>query len=336
MSEQILTEDEKKALLDGVSSGAVEVHSGNGTRYKSVRPYRINPRSRIVSRSYPRLQAINSQLALNLERQSAALLQCELEVASSGTDASVWSEYGLGLERPCIAALFAAAPLAGQGLLVLPAALVAQLVEAFFGGAGTPPAGNSTAFTAGELNVATLFCKRVLEAAAAAWEPLQKLEFSLAGTETNLDLLEVAGDSELVLGSSFDMAIGGQRGSFRFVWPQRMLGALLPTLEGSKRERNAASDAEWERAMCARLADVPMRVAARVGTGTRSLGEVVRLVPGDVVPIGNPRAATVVANDVPVLSGRFGLCAGQNAVEAVTWLRRTHTPSTRAKEKANG
>ena len=41
MSENVLTDDEVDALLDGVESGEVEVQSAQGPRYASVTPFEL-------------------------------------------------------------------------------------------------------------------------------------------------------------------------------------------------------------------------------------------------------------------------------------------------------
>jgi flagellar motor switch protein FliM len=99
-----------------------------------------------------------------------------------------------------------------------------------------------------------------------------------------------------------------------------MVAPLLPAFDGQKRDRDLATDARWEKAIRRRLADTPVKVTTRVGQARLPLAEVVALAPGDVIPIGSPRFATVLANGVPLIRGRFGIFDGRNAVEADEWL----------------
>jgi flagellar motor switch protein FliM len=46
-----------------------------------------------------------------------------------------------------------------------------------------------------------------------------------------------------------------------------------------------------------------------------SLGDLVRMVPGDIIPIDAPQHATLLAGDVPLYRGRFGLSQGHNALK---------------------
>ena len=68
MSDPVLTDEEKGALLDGMSSGEVEVHSTSGKTYAGVKPFEVGPRSRIVTNSYPRLQGLNRQFASRADK----------------------------------------------------------------------------------------------------------------------------------------------------------------------------------------------------------------------------------------------------------------------------
>ena len=56
MTDRVLTDDEKEALLEGVATGEVEVQSTDGPRDADVQPFEISERCRLVSNSFPRLQ----------------------------------------------------------------------------------------------------------------------------------------------------------------------------------------------------------------------------------------------------------------------------------------
>jgi len=49
-----------------------------------------------------------------------------------------------------------------------------------------------------------------------------------------------------------------------------------------------------------------------------SLGDLVRLVPGDVIPIEAPQQVTLLAGDVPLYRGKFGVSQGRNALKILS------------------
>ena len=107
--------------------------------------------------------------------------------------------------------------------------------------------------------------------------------------------------------------------------PVNMLKPLLPIFEGQKGDRDAAEDARWERCLRAHLPDATVRLTGCVGKIRLPLRHLRGLAPGDIVTIDDPSLATVVAGEVPVVHGRFGVHAGKNAVETERWA--THQTS---------
>ena len=100
MSEPVLTDDEKNALLEGVSSGTVEVHGRAGAQYASVRPYDVDAQSRMVTNSYPRLQALDQRFAEHLAAAVEGLLHCEAAISATGLEVRMWRECRAQLAEP--------------------------------------------------------------------------------------------------------------------------------------------------------------------------------------------------------------------------------------------
>ena len=68
------------------------------------------------------------------------------------------------------------------------------------------------------------------------------------------------------------------------------------------------------------LADVAVNLSTNVGYADMTLRDLISLEPGDIIDINNPSVATILVQDVALLEGRFGVHAGQNAVETTRWL----------------
>ena len=65
---------------------------------------------------------------------------------------------------------------------------------------------------------------------------------------------------------------------------------------------------------------VVVQLTTNVGQSELTLGELINLMPGDVIEIDNPQKATVLAQCVPLIAGRLGVHQGRNAVETIEWL----------------
>lgn len=321
MTDPVLTEEEKGALLEGMSNGEVEVHSNQGPSYASVAPFEIAPRSRIVSNSYPRMQSLNRQFAGRMGKQSEVLLNADSTMAFEHIEKSTYSEFCERFDGLSLVVEFSPKPLQGSALIHLNSELVETLVETFYGGVGNESdRPEADFFTPGEINVASLFCKAILATISEVWQPLEDLSMSLDATHLSSGVIDSIDGSDTVIVAEFKVQIGDKEQLLHIVWPVRTVGPLLPVFEGQKRERDAAQDAHWETSLRSRVVESNVKITSGVGQTRMTLGEVARLVPGDVFNISNPRSGTVYAQNVAVLKGRFGVNDGRHAMETTQWI----------------
>lgn len=322
----VLSEDEKSALLEGMSSGAVEVLTGGSQRYADVRPFEIGSRSRIRRNSFPRLQVLNEQLADRLKKHTETSLRCEVALTAQEISVRPYSEFCADAPALCAVTVFKAVPLEGLGGIIIEAETINQLVEAFFGGRGNDTAQkDGDTFSPGELSMCRLFSNAVLSMLQEVWESVSEIAPENVGTEIGMDLVDIAADTDRVLGVRFELEFESAQGGFDILLPVSMLQPLLPVFEGQKGERDLAEDARWERIIRSHLPDTRVRLSGRVGRIKLPLSALNGLQTGDVLTIDNPREAMVVAGDVPVVTGRYGVHAGLNAIEATGWAAALQT-----------
>ena len=322
-NEPVLSDEEKDALLDGMSSGEVEVQAADGAQYAEVVEFEIGPRSRIVSNSYPRLQTVNQQLANRLGKQVEQMLNAESDVGFEHLDNCTFGEYCERIAGLTLIFEFAAAPLEGPAFVHMGSATVGQLVEIFFGGNGNDVAREPDSFfTAGEISVANRFGNATSETIADAWQPLMGVTTEHVSTHQGADAIESIDAGDVIVVSKFRLTIEGREESFDIVWPLATLAPLIPVLEGQKRDRDPAEDARWAKALRTGVTDSTIKISSRVGRTRMTLGNVAELRPGAVIDISNPQRGTVFAKDVAVLEGRFGVHDGRYAIEAGKWLEK--------------
>ena len=321
MTDPVLTDDEKGALLEGMSSGEVEVHSNKGPTYASVTDFEIGPRSRINTNSFPRLQSLNRQFAGRMSKQAELLLNADAIVTFQNVETCTYSEFSERSSMLSLIVEFSPKPLDGSALLNLDGATVENLVETFYGGLGNESARHEPEFfTPGEISVAALFGEAVLTVLNEVWQPLAKIEAEIAGTHLSTGVIDNIDGGDSMICCDFELDVAEQKQAFHILWPVRTVSSLLPVFEGQKRDRDAAEDARWERSMRSRVTESIVRISSDVGHTSMTLGEIADLAPGDVIGISNPQRGTVSASNMPILSGRFGVHDGRYAIEASNWL----------------
>ena len=320
-NEPVLTDDEKGALLDGMSSGEIEVHSSKGPSYASVTDFEVGPRFRIVTNSYPRLQNLNRQIAARLGKQIEVLLNAETSVTFSHINTCTYSEFSEQHRGLALLIEIAPKPLQGSALISMNSELVEILVETFYGGVGNDPSKqDADFFTPGEVNVATLFCRAAISVIDEVWQPIAKFEHEILGAHLSTGVMDRIDGGDMVITAEFGTKVGDKEQTFHFVWPHNTVASLIPVFDGQKRERDAAEDARWSQSLRARVVDSIVNISSSVGKTRMTLGAVAELAPGDVISISNPQKSTVFARHVPILEGRFGVHDGRHAIEATQWL----------------
>lgn len=329
MTDPVLTDDEKDALLDGVATGEVEVQSFDGPRYAEVQDFVIPARSRIATNSYPRLEKLNHRFADRLGKLTEQMVGAEAEITPGALDTCSYGEYCDRSNDFALVIEFTAKPLVGSGLIYVNADLVRQLVESFFGGEGNEPADHpDDTFTRGEISVAKLFCRDILNTIGDVWSALVDPEHEQVSVHLSTDIIDGFDSSDTVISADFALEFSKQRYDFKLLWPANMLSPLLPVFEGQKRERDPAQDALWGQAIRERITDTVVGISSRVGNRQLTLGAVAELAPGDIIDIENPRASTVFVKQVPILEGQFGVHGGRYAVEATNWIKSHARAST--------
>ncbi len=321
MNDQVLTNDEKDALLDSVENGDIEVHTGSGRQYAAVVPFEVAPRNHIVSDSYPRLRSINRKLAATMSKSSTLLLNDAVEIAPASLAMSTWADFSEQVEQAALLGEIAVQPLDGPAVIHIQSAAVRQLVDTFYGGAGKiPPIERADAFTPGEINVLSLFFGGIIEGMAETWQSVAAFDLALHAVHQSTDIVAIIDDNATVICSEFELKLREDRHAFHIVWPTSTLTSLLPVLAGAKRERIPQEDARWERVLRERVPEASVGITSRIGNARMNLRAIAALNPGDIVDIRDPREGRVSVRGVPVFEGRFGVHDGRYAIEARRWL----------------
>lgn len=319
--EPVLTDDEKEALLDGMSNGEIEVHSSKGPTYASVTDFQVAARSHIQTNSYPRLQSLNKEFASRVGKQVEALLNAESEITFERIRTCTFSEFCEQTTGLSLLLEFAPKPLDGSALINLDSSLVETLVETFYGGdSNESTRGEVEFFTPGEINVATLFSRAVVNVTGEVWQSMASLTPEILGSHLNSGVIDCVESGDAVIASEYELKVRGNTQKLHIVWPVATIASLLPLFEGQKRERNTVQDLHWSKSIRTRVVDSIINISSSVGHAAMTLGEVAELSPGDVIMIGNPQKTTVFARDVAILEGRFGVLDGRHAVETTQWL----------------
>ena len=117
--QDILSQDEIDALLQGVENGTVDTNTGVDLRDGVVREIDLTTHERIVRGRMPTLEMINNRFCRNLRVSLFNFLQRGVEVSFQGVRLMNFSDHVQTLSLPTSLSMIRMPPLRGSGLFVV-------------------------------------------------------------------------------------------------------------------------------------------------------------------------------------------------------------------------
>ncbi|MEO0576615.1 MAG: FliM/FliN family flagellar motor switch protein [Pseudomonadota bacterium] len=322
--EELLSDDEKDALLEGVSSGVIG--SQNSDTASVVRAYEIRPDAYINYGSYPRVQAICQQWSKRTSQRWAGLLKCPISMTAEDVFTATYATATAKTRAPVITTLLKMAPLPGHAIIIVDNDLLAGLVEAFFGFVSheSDVRDSATAqirqqFTAGELRVSELALQAFFDGLPAAWEKLIALEPEVLQREYDPTLGVGIEPKDPVVVCRFLVQTGTHNGYLHVLMPHTQVASIADDLEGATNARNPVGDPQWSAALGSHLEGTDVSATVLVGKLRLSLRRIVSMAAGDLLPLEQPEAAKLMVGDTVCAVGRFGTLEENNAFQMKRW-----------------
>ena len=327
---EVLAQEEIDALLKGVDNSAVQVEAGASVPGE-VRPYDLATQVRGVRGRVAALDLINERLARllrvglnNMVRRNPEIIVVPLQVLK-------YSEYLQTLRVPASLNLVKLAPLRGNAMFVLDARLVFTLVDNFFGGTGRSAKIEGRDFTGTESRIVQMVLRQVFADFREAWAPMRSLEVEYQGSESNPQFAGIVGPAEMVIVSTFRIELEGGGGELQVVTPNAMIEQIKELLDTGMAGERSNGDERWTQALREELKEVSVEVVPLLGQTVLTVGQLLNLKPGDVIPCDFDGHATLLADGLPLLRGIYGASRGQQAIKVVGQLL---SPATHRADEA--
>ncbi len=314
--EELLSSDERDALLEGVNSGAVDTASEARVAHAEVESFDLG-RCKVSSRACPRpIEMVYDRFTKALRKSLGDVLRRPVEVRLDTAHLGTYASYADNLTEPTSLNVFSAEPLPRAMLLALDTPLVYAFVDQFFGGTGKLPEDRAPEeFTRVELSMVELFLKHATDDLAAAWLPLASLDFQPLAAEQNPRYASIATATESVLSAIFVVELGDASGEFHVVLPTDMLLPLKARLGNAIRGIEGQGGPAWQRALARGVRAIPLEVSSTMAETRISVRELLNLKAGDMIPIELPDTVPVRAGDTAVGSGSVGDSRGFRAIQ---------------------
>jgi flagellar motor switch protein FliM len=333
MADNFLSQEEVDALLKGVNGDQDENSSPEDS--SGVRPYNLATQERIVRGRMPTLEIINERFARLLRIGLFNFLHRSAEVSIGPVRVSKYSEFIRNLVVPTNLNLVHMKPLRGTALMVFDPNLVFLLVDNLFGGDGrfhTRVEGRD--FTQTEQRIIQRILGIVFETYAKSWEPVYPVEFEYIRSEMNTQFANIATPNEVVVATTFTIELGPVSGEMHFCTPYSMIEPIRDILTSSLQGETLEMDKRWIRLMTQQIQTAEVEIIVDLGVAKSTLGKILNMKVGDVIPIAVPPTVEAKVDGVPVMECTYGKLNGQYALKVEKLL--THSANDFVQGDENG
>lgn len=306
-SSEFLSQEEVDALLRGVTGEEDEPEPQQAEEEGGIRPYNLATQERIVRGRMPTMELINERFARCLRVGLFNFVRRNIEVSVGALHVQKYSEFIRNLVIPTNLNLVQAKPFRGNGLIVMEPNLIFLVVDILFGGDGrfhTRIEGRD--FSPTEQRIILGLLNVIFSDYERAWAPVFKIQLGYVRSEMNPQFASIATPSEIVVASQFVLDLGVGQTNIHICWPYSMLEPVRDLLYSTMQSDQMTHDTRWTRKLAYRVSEAEVTLNAVLGRGKLTLGDLVDLRVGDVIPIEIPELVTVYSDGVPVIRGQYG------------------------------
>jgi len=331
----ILDQSEVDALLNAVSTGDVDsaqsgMAGGDGAaEEREVSLYDFKRPDRVSKDQMRALQSIHEAFARNFGAALSAFLRTIVETRVATIEQLTYSEFIHSLPSPTCFNLLSAKPLNGQMCLEFSPLIVYPIVDRLLGGTNADIFIPQRPLTSIEMRLVKRIIDRALEHLAEAWADTVKIEFAVAGTESNPHLVQIVAPNEVVVVLGFEIKIGARAGTMTICIPFNVIEPVISKLSTQSWLSYTRSTSTKDQVRCVTesIRRATLGVRAYLGETRLTVHELATLSPGDIIKLDKliHRDFVVQVKGQNKFAGSIGQLRGNRAIQ-VTRNADPHDP----------
>jgi flagellar motor switch protein FliM len=313
MSSRKLTSEEVDALMDGLQGSDYEVQADVADS-SEVRSFQFGEDDLSLMGDYYALRLINERFARHARSVFLPMLRLQPRISPFPPEVKTFDEYCEGIENFMNLNISRMEELRGPMLLTLGPKFISTLTASFYGGSIHQPDQKRTEFTSTEERVIELVYEGLSECLSAAWTDLMPVALTYQGREVNPQFASFVDGGELVIICAFLIQLpNGDSVNMDVVYPLQTLKPIASQLR-SRMQSDTSDDVSWRERMEHAILNIPLNVTALLGEPVMSMGQLIRLQSGDVVPIQVNEGIELRVENNPIFLADIGEVSGQAAI----------------------
>lgn len=294
------------------------VSRSRSTRERVIRPF--DPVQAPCSASRERLHGLEF-VAQRFARQFGVglfrLIRRNVDVTVTAVSHQSYKAFSDAHDEAAHLTVLGMAPLRGAALAVLPSSVIFRLIDLLYGGTGAySPRYDGRVFMPTEQRLIGHLVDLVMAAWREAWAPVYPLEIELRRTEQHVKFANITGSAaDPVVVTALRCETCGFAGDVHLVLPFQSLEPIRAILASPGTTEAGTHAGQLGGRLADEIPNTSVTLTAELVTIASTIGEVMALRAGDVLPIGVlPAHLPVAVDGVPVMECDFGGLDGVRAL----------------------
>jgi flagellar motor switch protein FliM len=315
MNQQILSQDEVDALLQGITGESQKLEAETVDE-GVVRSYDIASQERIVRGRMPTMEIINERFARNIRIGLFNFIRKSPEISIGSIKVQKYSAFLREIVVPTNFNIMSVRPLRGSGLIVCDPTLVFAVIDALFGGAGkyhTRIEGRD--FSPTEQRIIGRIVDVITAEYKKAWHGIYPLELEYQRSEMQPQFANIATPSEIVVATSFTLEIGDTSGTIHFCIPYATLEPIRDVLYSTIQGDAAEPDKRWVNLMKQQIQSAEVELVAELAQAPATVEQLLSLKVGDFIELDMHPSIQAKVVGVPVFDCNYGTSNGKYALK---------------------
>ena len=315
MNQQILSQDEVDALLQGITGESQKLEEEEKPT-GGIRDYDLASQERIVRGRMPTMEVINERFARNIRIGLFNLMRKSPEVSIGGIKVQKFSAFLREIVVPTNFNLVSVKPLRGSGLIVCDPSLVFAVIDSLFGGIGKFHARiEGRDFSATEQRVILRLLECIVAEYRRAWQGIYPLDLEYQRSEMQPQFANIATPSEIVVSTNFTLEIGETTGAVHFCIPYSTLEPIRDVLYSTIQGDAVEPDRRWVNLLKHQIQAAEVELVAELGTAPATVEQLLSFKPGDFIELDLEPMIQAKIDGVPVFDCQYGTSNGHYAIK---------------------
>lgn len=311
--EQQLSQDEVDALLQGVTGDTDAVRAPTPAP-SGLPTYNFGTDERIVRSRMHTLEVINDRFARHLRSALLTYMRRNADISVGAIQIQKYGDFIRHLPVPANINLMQMKPLRGTALFVFDPKLVFLVIDNLFGSDGRYHVRvEGRDFTLTEQRIIKRLLNLTLESYGSAWQPVYPLDFEYVRSEMHARLANIVTPNEVVINTTFQIEFGPVGGNVNVCIPYSMIEPIRGLLSNPLQDE-VEIDKRWVKLLSNQVQSADVELRAQFLTMESSIGQLLKLQVGDVLPVEIPETVVASVNGVPVMECGYGTSNGHYAL----------------------